>query len=76
MALERTCVDSRYTRLRLAVSDLTLGKMLRGETTKLRAPPRLHRSYSKRAETVEALDLPDAWAVWVHPAASCEGAAR
>ena len=46
-------LETENSRLRRAVSDLTLDKLIlrrrRGETTKPRASPRLHRAYPRRA---------------------------
>jgi putative transposase len=65
-------LEAENTRLRRAVSDLTLDKMILAEaareTAKPLAPPRLHRPCSKRVETVRAPDLPGAWIASVHPA--------
>ena len=73
-------LEAENTRLRRAVSDLTLDKMILAEaargTTKPRAPARLHRPCSKRVETVGAPDLPGAWTASVHPAARSDGARR
>ena len=73
-------LEAENTRLRRAVSDLTLDKMILAEAargdSKPRPPPRLHRPRSKRVETVGAPDLPRAWAASVHPAARSEGARR
>jgi hypothetical protein len=49
-------LGAENARLRRAVSDLTLDKVIRlrrlGETTNPRAPPRLHRPCSKRIEAI------------------------
>src|SRR6185437_11524639 len=54
-------LETENTRLRRAVSDLTLDKLILqegpGETTKPRAPPRLHRACSRRAVDLRAACL-------------------
>jgi putative transposase len=65
-------LEAENVRLRRAVSDLTLDKIILAEAllgaSNPRAPPRLHRPRSERVETVGAPDLPRAWAASVHPA--------